>query len=72
MNWDALKGNWNQLKGSIKERWGRLTDDEITEISGRKDKLIGKLQEKYGMTVEEAEREASEWLSTNQPTGSRF
>ena len=46
--WDALKGNWNQLKGKVKEKWGLLTDDDITHIGGHKDRLIGKLQEKYG------------------------
>ena len=46
--WDTLKGNWNQLKGRVKEKWGLLTDDDITHIGGHKDRLIGKLQERYG------------------------
>ncbi|UXU76210.1 CsbD family protein [Paracoccus sp. SMMA_5_TC] len=55
MNWDIIEGKWNQLKGSVKEKWGDLTDDELTEVAGRKDKLAGKLQEKYGWTKEEAD-----------------
>jgi uncharacterized protein YjbJ (UPF0337 family) len=60
MNWDQVKGNWNQLKGSAKVRWGKLTDDDLTLIEGEKDKLVGKLQETYGMSKEEAEREVDE------------
>ncbi|CAM3383003.1 Uncharacterized conserved protein YjbJ, UPF0337 family [Paracoccus aminovorans] len=55
MNWDIIEGKWNQLKGSVKEKWGDLTDDELTQIGGKKDKLAGKLQEKYGWTKEEAD-----------------
>jgi len=60
MNWDQVKGNWNQMKGSAKVRWGKLTDDDLTLIEGEKDKLVGKLQETYGMSKEEAEREVDE------------
>lgn len=52
---DVLKGKWMQLRGQIKEKWGELTDDEIDQIEGRRDRLIGKLQEKYGYTRQEAE-----------------
>jgi uncharacterized protein YjbJ (UPF0337 family) len=52
---DVLKGQWKQLRGQIKETWGELTDDEIDQIEGRRDRLIGKLQEKYGYTRQEAE-----------------
>ena len=55
MNWDIIEGKWGQLKGSVKEKWGDLTDNEITEVEGKKDKLAGKLQEKYGWTKEEAD-----------------
>lgn len=57
MNWEQVKGNWNQLKGSAKVQWGKLTDDDLTEIEGDRDKLVGKLQEAYGITKEEAQRE---------------
>lgn len=54
MNTDILKGNWNQMKGSIKERWGKLTDDDMDVIAGKRDQLEGKLQERYGMSREKA------------------
>nr|WP_246588020.1 CsbD family protein [Paracoccus bogoriensis] len=56
MNWDIIQGKWKQLKGSVKEKWGELTDDELDVIDGNKDKLAGKLQEKYGWTRNEAEK----------------
>ncbi|MDS9468503.1 CsbD family protein [Paracoccus sp. MBLB3053] len=62
MNWDIVEGKWNQLKGSVKEKWGDLTDDELTEIAGHKDQLSGKLQEKYGWTKEEADRELDDFF----------
>jgi uncharacterized protein YjbJ (UPF0337 family) len=57
MNWDQVKGNWKQVKGTIKAQWGRLTDDELDEINGEREKLIGKIQERYGIAREEAERQ---------------
>ncbi|WBU55678.1 CsbD family protein [Paracoccus sediminicola] len=57
MNWDVVEGKWEQLKGSVKEKWGDLTDDELQEAGGKKDKLSGKLQEKYGWSKEEADNE---------------
>ena len=56
MNWDIIHGKWKQLKGSAKEKWGELTDDELDQIDGNKDQLAGKLQEKYGWTKNEAEK----------------
>lgn len=56
MNWDIIQGKWKQVKGSVKERWGDLTDDDLDRIDGSKDQLTGKLQEKYGWTKDEAER----------------
>jgi uncharacterized protein YjbJ (UPF0337 family) len=61
MNSDELKGKWNQLKGSAKSQWGKLTDDELTQIEGDRDKLVGKIQEKYGVAREEAEKQVKEW-----------
>lgn len=63
MNSDQFEGKWKQLKGSAKQRWGKLTDDDITMLSGKKDQFIGKLQERYGITREQAEREANEWAA---------
>ncbi len=57
MNWDQVAGDWKQFKGSVKERWGRLTDQDLTAIEGKRDQLIGKLQERYGIAKEEAEAE---------------
>ncbi|SMO51331.1 CsbD family protein [Paracoccus laeviglucosivorans] len=62
MNWDIIEGKWNQVKGSVKEKWGDLTDDELTEMGGRRDRLEGKLQEKYGWTKEEAERQVDDFF----------
>ena len=57
MNWDRIEGNWKQLKGKVKEQWGKLTDDDIDVIAGKKDQLVGKLQEQYGVSKDEAERQ---------------
>ena len=61
MNWDQIEGNWRQLKGKAKQKWGRFTDDELDVIAGKKDVLIGKLQERYGIARQEAEQEADQW-----------
>jgi len=61
MNSDQFEGKWKQLKGSVKQRWGKLTDDDLTTLSGKKDELVGKIQERYGITREQAQREADEW-----------
>ncbi|WP_215398604.1 CsbD family protein [Rheinheimera oceanensis] len=57
MNSDIAEGKWRQVKGSVKEKWGKLTDDDLTEVNGRFEKFCGKMQEHYGMTREEAEDE---------------
>ncbi len=62
MNQDILKGKWNQVVGGIKAQWGDLTDDELTEIDGNRQKLLGKLQEKYGYTKDEAERQVDRFF----------
>lgn len=62
MNWDIIQGKWKQLKGSVKEKWGELTDDELDQIEGNKDKLAGKLQEKYGWTKDRAEAEINDYF----------
>ncbi|ANO52709.1 CsbD family protein [Woeseia oceani] len=63
MNEDTIKGNWNELKGKVKEQWGRLTDDEIEQIDGKSDQLVGAIQKHYGRSVDEAKREIDEWRS---------
>ncbi|MCD2450386.1 CsbD family protein [Methylicorpusculum oleiharenae] len=61
MNKNQLKGNWMQLKGTVKEKWGDLTEDEVEQIAGNRDILLGKIQEKYGIAQEEAEKQIEEW-----------
>lgn len=63
MNENILEGKWMQLRGSLREKWGDLTDDELDKIAGKRDKLAGKLQERYGYSELEAEREIDDFLS---------
>lgn len=57
MNDDKIKGQWQQLKGKIKEHWGKLTDDDVTEADGNSDQLAGKIQERYGIARDEAKKQ---------------
>ena len=68
MNWDQIEGKWKQMKGSVKQQWGNLTDDDIDVIAGNRDKLIGKLQERYGIARQEAEKRADDWYRTHTAT----
>jgi uncharacterized protein YjbJ (UPF0337 family) len=61
MNKDQIAGNWEQLKGSVREQWGKLTDDQLTEIKGNRQQLAGKIQEAYGVAKEEAEEQIRRW-----------
>ena len=61
MNADQMKGKWKQMKGSVKERWGKLTDDDLDVIDGRQDQLIGTIQERYGIAREAAQKQVDEW-----------
>jgi uncharacterized protein YjbJ (UPF0337 family) len=61
MNQDTLQGQWTQLKGRLREQWGRLTDDDLDQIEGRSEQLIGRLQERYGMARDEAQRQFDAW-----------
>jgi uncharacterized protein YjbJ (UPF0337 family) len=65
MNNDRMAGNWKQVKGKIKEQWGKLTDDEIDQMEGKSEQLAGKLQERYGMARDEAEKQAKDFRSRN-------
>lgn len=65
-NWDSVGANWNQMKGKIKEQWGKLTDDQLDQIDGRRDQLIGKVQEAYRVSEEEAERQVDRFMTTNR------
>jgi len=64
MNTDTLKGDWKNLKGKIKEKWGKLTDDDLTIIEGKRDQLEGKLQERYGYAKEQAQKELAEFCKS--------
>ena len=61
MNEDTIKGNWKQFKGNLKEQWGKLTDDDVDVIDGRREQLLGKLQERQGLAREAAEKQISDW-----------
>ena len=63
MNWDQIEGNWKQMKGSAREQWGKLTDDDLDVIAGKRDKLVGKIQERYGIARETAEKQIEEYRS---------
>lgn len=66
MDHNIFKGKWNQIKGEAKVQWGKLTDDDMDVIGGEKDKLIGKLQERYGHTKDEAEQQFGDWFSKHR------
>jgi uncharacterized protein YjbJ (UPF0337 family) len=61
MNWDRIAGNWKQAKGKMKEQWGKLTDDDFDKIAGKRDLLVGKIQNAYGVGKDEAEKQLTEW-----------
>jgi len=69
MNSDRIEGNWKQLKGKVKEKWGKLTDSDLDVIDGRREQLLGKLQERYGIAREEADRQLKEFDMTCRQTG---
>lgn len=64
MNWDQVKGKWKQAKGQCQQKWGKLTNDEIDVIDGKREQLVGKIQERYGIAKEEAERQVAEFESS--------
>lgn len=66
MNKDEVSGNWKQFKGKVKEQWGKLTDDDMTVIEGKRDQLVGKVQERYGYARDKAEKEVSDWETRNK------
>ncbi len=63
MNWDRIKGNWKQFRGQAKQQWGKLTDDDMDVIEGRREELVGRIQARYGIAKDEAERQVSDWES---------
>lgn len=64
MNWDQVEGKWKQMKGSARKQWGKLTDDDLDVIAGKQEQLEGKIQERYGITRQEASKQVREWTSS--------
>jgi uncharacterized protein YjbJ (UPF0337 family) len=63
VNWEEAKGRWNQTKGAVKKQWGKLTDNDLAVIDGQRERLVGKIQEKYGIAKEEADQQVKTWES---------
>jgi len=61
MNWDQIEGNWKQFKGNVKQQWGKLTDDQLDVVAGKRNKLAGKIQEAYGVSKDEAEKQLADF-----------
>lgn len=70
MNWERIEGNWKQFKGNVKKQWGKLTDDELDVIAGKREILAGKIQESYGISKDETERQLTAWEQRQKDLGS--
>lgn len=66
MNEEQISGNWKQFKGKIKEQWGKLTDDDFDVIEGKRDQLVGRIEERHGIARSEAEKQMTEWEDRNK------
>ena len=64
MDWNRVEGNWKQVKGKVKEKWGNLTDDDLTAINGQRDQLEGKIQERYGLAKDKVRKDVDDWYNT--------
>lgn len=62
MNWETLEGKWNQVKGTLRSKWGKLTDNDVELVKGKRDALIGRIQERYGIERDNAERQVDDWI----------
>jgi len=75
MNWDTVEGQWKQFKGRAKQAWSKLTDDDLANLNGKREELAGKIQERYGIKKQEAERQIDDWIaqlgSSSRQDGSR-
>jgi uncharacterized protein YjbJ (UPF0337 family) len=65
MNWDRIEGNWKQFTGKVQQQWAKLTDDDLKMVQGKREELIGRIQERYGYAKDQASREVDEWLRKN-------
>jgi uncharacterized protein YjbJ (UPF0337 family) len=72
VDWNEVEGNWKQFTGKVKQKWGKLTDDDLSSINGKREELIGRLQERYGFEKDLAERELNEFTKTLKRVGSTF
>jgi uncharacterized protein YjbJ (UPF0337 family) len=68
MDWNRVEGNWKQLKGKAKQQWGRLTDDDLTRAAGRREELAGRIQERYGLAKDAAQKQVDEWANKADET----
>jgi uncharacterized protein YjbJ (UPF0337 family) len=66
MDWNRVEGNWKQVKGNVKEKWGKLTDDDLNVINGRRDQLEGKIQERYGIAKDQTRKDIDDWYSAQK------
>jgi uncharacterized protein YjbJ (UPF0337 family) len=66
MNWDIVEGKWTQFKGDVKKQWGKLTDDELDVIAGNREKLVGRIQESYGVSRDNADKQVNDWCSRKE------
>lgn len=66
MNWDQIEGKWKEMTGNVQQRWGKLTDDDLTQIKGDRRELAGKIQHAYGVTKEEAEKQVDDWAAQSR------
>jgi uncharacterized protein YjbJ (UPF0337 family) len=64
MNWDQIAGSWKEVQGKVREKWGKLTDDDMTVVAGKRDQLAGVLQRRYGLAKEQAEKELDQFITS--------
>ena len=67
MNWDLIEGKWNQAMGKVKVKWGKLTDDDVMAVNGKREQLVGKIQERYGIAKDAAEKQVDEFIQSFSP-----
>jgi uncharacterized protein YjbJ (UPF0337 family) len=67
MNWDQLSGQWKQAQSELKSKWAKLTDDDLQNLTAKKDAIVGKIQERYGILKDEAEKQVDQWIAEMKP-----
>ena len=71
MNWTQIEGQWNEAKGQLKSMWAKLTDDDLDNVAGKRDQLVGKLQQHYGILKDDAEKQLDEWIAKFAPSNDK-